>query len=309
MKYYNIEGTELEVSSIIMGCMRINALSKKELNQLVSEAIELGINYFDHADVYAMGECERLFADAVTMNADLREKMIIQGKCGICKTGGKAYYDFSKEYILKCADEILERLKLDYLDVLLLHRPDSLMEPEEVAEAFDILKASGKVRYFGVSNANSMQIEMLQRQCNEKLLFNQIQLGVGHTLMIDSGMAANTKFAQGADRTGYLLEYARINHLKLQAWSPLQYGMFEGVVLDNPKYEELNHTLQVLAEQYGVSKATIAIAWLLRHPAKMQVISGSTKINHIADYCKATEIELTRAEWYEIYQAGGNIIP
>jgi predicted oxidoreductase len=235
--------------------------------------------------------------------------MIIQGKCGIRKENGRAYYDFSKEYILSSTDAILERLQTDYLDVLLLHRPDTLMEPEEVAEAFSRLKESGKVRYFGLSNANTMQIELLQRACKDKLLFDQVQIGLGHSGLFDSGIAMNTDFRQGADRSGSLLEYTRLKGITLQAWSPLQYGMFEGVIFSNPAYDELNKMLESLSEKYGTAKAAIAVAWILRHPAGIQVICGSTKQSHVEDYCAAAGIQLTRAEWYALYQAAGNTIP
>ena len=309
MKYKQIEGTDLNVSRIIMGCMRINSLSTRELNGLIMGELDLGINFFDHADVYAMGGCETAFGKAVDLRSGLRDKMIIQGKCGIRKVDDRAYYDFSKDYIVKATEAILKRLNTEYLDVLLLHRPDSLMEPDEAAEAFSALKTGGKVKYFGVSNFNSMQIELLQSSVSDKLIFNQIQIGAGHTCLFDSGLAANTKFEQGVDRTGSMLEYSRLKKIGLQAWSPLQYGMFEGVILGNDRYEELNAKLEELAEKYNVNKTVIAIAWILRHPAKIQVISGSTKLSHVEDYCTACDIELSRDEWYQIYKAAGNIIP
>lgn len=312
MKYYSIPGTDLNVSSIIMGCMRIDALSNKEIEDHVLSALDQGVNFFDHADVYAAGECETRFAEALTMTDDLREKMIIQGKCGIKKCGGylDGYYDFSKEYILKCVDDILGRLKMDYLDVLLLHRQDNLVEPAEVGEAFDILKANGKVRYFGLSNANAMQIELIQSACNQKLLFNQVQFGIGHTPLVDVGMSANTFNPQGYDRAAYLLEYSRLKNITLQAWSPLQHGTFAGVVVgDREKFPKLNEVLDQLAEKYGVNPATIAIAWILRHPAKIQTILGTTKKARFAEYCKAADITLERSEWYELYKAAGNPIP
>lgn len=312
MKYYSVPQSDLNASSIIMGCMRIDALSNKEIDNLVHSALDLGINFFDHADVYAAGQCESKFAEALNINDDLREKMIIQGKCGIKKCGGylDGYYDFSKEYILKCVDDILGRLEMDYLDVLLLHRPDSLVEPEEVAEAFDYLESTGKVRHFGLSNVSSMQIELIQSACKQKLLFNQVQFGIGHTPIVDAGMAPNTFLNQGSDRTGYLLEYARLKGIILQAWSPLQHGFFEGVVAgDRENYAKLNEVLDNLSEKYGVSPAAICIAWILRHPAKIQTLIGTTKKERMAEYCKAADITLERAEWYELYKAAGNLIP
>lgn len=312
MKYYQIEGLKMEASAVVMGCMRIDALEKREIEKLVMTALEQGINFFDHADVYGGGECERLFSEAVHMTPSLREKMILQGKCGIRKCGGylDGYYDFSKDYILKCVDEILMRMRTDYLDVLLLHRPDSLAEPEEVGEAFERLKDSGKVHSFGLSNANAMQFEMFKRGTKQELCFNQVQFGVGHTLLVDAGMAANTWLEQGGDRSGYLLEYSRMNRVTLQAWSPFQHGFFEGVVIgDKKRYGKLNEVLDAIGEKYGVSATTIAAAWILRHPAKLQVIIGTTKTSRLIECCKAADLTLSRAEWYEIYKAAGNPIP
>lgn len=309
MKYYNIKNTDLRVSSIIMGCMRIDSLSKQELNALIQYYLENGVNYFDHADVYGMGSCERLFGEAMALSPGIRDKMLIQGKCGIRKENGHSYYDFSESYILESVNDILKRLNIQQLDVLLLHRPDALMEPEEVASAFMKLKEAGKVRYFGLSNSTPMQFELLGKYVGEKLIFDQVQLGVGHTPLIDFGMCANTGFPQGADRTGSLLEYARIHDITVQAWSPLQFGMFEGVIFGQDKYSQLNSVLEKIAAKHGVSSPAAAIAWILRHPAKIQVVCGSTKPKHILDYLKATETELTRPEWYEIYESGGNPIP
>ena len=309
MKYYSIPETDLRVSSIIMGCMRIGSLTGKELENLIRTYLDKGVNFFDHADIYGGGECEKAFGKAVNLRSSVRDHMIIQGKCAIRKENGKSYYDFSKAHILLSVDAILERLKTDYLDVLLLHRPDSLMEPAEVAEAFCRLKEAGKVRYFGLSNANTMQIELLQKSCTEKLLFDQVQIGLGHTNIFDSGIAMNTDLRQGIDSTGSLLEYTRLKGITLQAWSPLQYGMFKGVILNDPAYEELNKTLAALAEKYHTTKAAIAIAWILRHPACIQVICGSAKQVHVWEYCEAADIQLSRAEWYALYQAAGNTIP
>lgn len=227
MKMLQIEGTDLRVSNIIMGCMRINALSKKEAGTLIHTALEQGINLFDHADIYGGGECESLFADAVDMRPAVREKMVIQSKCSI----HNGYFDFSKAAILEAADGILRRLRTDYLDILLLHRPDPLMEPEEVAEAFDILHDAGKVRYFGVSNQNSMQIELLQKYTRHRLIVDQLQMSVVHTPALDSGLAANMSIDQSIERTGSIYEYSRLKGITLQAWSPFQKGYFEGAIL------------------------------------------------------------------------------
>ncbi len=311
MKYYQIPNTRMRVSSLIQGCMRIAGLSDREALMLVDEALDCGVNFFDHADVYGAGECEKKFSKTITSD-DKRERMIIQGKCGIHKCGGDldGYYDFSKGYILECVDQILSRLATDYLDVLLLHRPDALMEPEEVAEAFDILESSGKVCYFGVSNQSAVQIEIMQRACRQKLLFNQVQFGAAHTLMVDSGMSANTMLPQGVNRDNGVLEYSRMNGVTLQCWSPFQHGFFEGVFLgDNARYGKLNQVIDRLAEKYCVTPAAIAVAWIIRHPARMQVIVGTTKPSRLRECCAGADIALDRSEWYEIYKAAGNPIP
>ena len=248
MKRMKIQGTELETSNIVMGCMRLGSLSAAEAEKLIGTAMDEGINFFDHADIYGAGECERLFSNAAR---DIpREKMILQSKCGI----RKGYYDFSRDYILQSVDGILERLNPDYLDVLLLHRPDALMEPEEVAEAIEKLNAAGKVRYFGLSNHNPMQTELLQKYTGQKLVFNQLQFSVVHTPILDSGMAVNMGIGQSVDRAGSILEYCRLKGITVQAWSPFQRGFFEGVFLgDEEHYPDLNRMIAELAEKYRVT--------------------------------------------------------
>lgn len=305
MKNINIGNGKISASEIILGCMRINELSVNEAAKLINTALEEGINFFDHADIYGGGKSEEIFAAAVDMKPSAREKFIIQSKCGI----RQGYFDFSKEYILNSVDGILERLRTDYIDTLLLHRPDTLMEPEEVAEAFDILHQCGKVRYFGVSNQNPMQIELLNKYLNQKIIINQLQLSITNTGMIDSGINVNMKIDPSIDRDGSILEYCRLKDITIQAWSPFQFGFFEGVFLDNPKFPELNKKINEIAELKGVPNTAIAIAWILRHPAKIQPIAGTTNCTRLKDICKASKIELTRQEWYEIYRAAGNKLP
>lgn len=308
MKYLNISNTELKSSNIIMGNMRINELSLDGAEKLIRTAMDEGINFFDHADIYGSGECEEMFSTAIKMNSDIREKMILQSKCGINTKGN--YYDLSKDYILNSVDGILSRLKTDYLDILLLHRPDTLVEPEEVAEAFSKLKESGKVKHFGVSNHNPAQIELLQKYTDEKLIINQLQFGAAHTNIVDSGIAVNMDIDQSFDRDGSVLEYCRLKDITIQAWSPFQHGFFNGVFLgDMEKFPELNQTINELAEKYGVTSTSIATAWITRHPANIQVILGTTKPSRIIDACKGSEIPLTREEWYKIYKATGNMVP
>ncbi|GIM30006.1 aldo/keto reductase [Clostridium polyendosporum] len=305
MKKINIANGEISASEISLGCMRINDLSKNEASALINTALEEGINFFDHADIYGGGKSEEVFADAVGMNASVREKFIIQTKCGI----RDGYFDFSKEHILNSVDGSLKRLNTDYIDILLLHRPDTLMEPEEVAEAFSNLHSSGKVKYFGVSNQNPMQIELLNKYLGHKIIINQLQLSITNTGMIDSGLNVNMKIDPSIDRDGSILEYCRLKDITIQAWSPFQYGFFEGVFLNNDKFPELNNKINEIADTRGVTNTAIAIAWILRHPAKIQSIVGTTNQKRLKDICKASQVELTRQEWYEIYRAAGNKLP
>ncbi|MDR0828539.1 MAG: aldo/keto reductase, partial [Prevotellaceae bacterium] len=302
MKYIKLSSTDLSVSQIIMGNMRLNELSKKEAENLINTALDNGINFFDHADVYGSGECETLFAQAIGMNSSVREKMILQGKCGIVKKNGFAYFDFSKEYILYATDQILKRLNTEYLDTLLLHRPDSWMIPEEVAEAFAILEKSGKVRYFGVSNQNAGQIEFLQSAVTQKITANQLQLSLAHSLMFDTGLTVNMTIPQSVSRENGILEYCRLKNITIQAWSPMQKGFFEGSFLgDKGKYAKLNEKLDELAQKYNVAPSTIATAWITSHPANIQVVAGTINPKHLIDSCRASEIALSKEEWYALY--------
>jgi len=305
MRKIKLGSSALDVPVIAVGCMRINSLEKAEAERFVQTALEEGANFFDHADIYGGGECEEIFAEAINMNADIREQIILQSKCGI----RKGMFDFSKEHILESVDGILKRLKTDYLDTLLLHRPDALVEPEEVAEAFDILESSGKVKYFGVSNQNPMQIELLKKYVKQPLVANQLQLSITNATMISNGINVNMENESAINRDGSILDYCRLHDITIQPWSPFQYGFFEGVFLGSDKFPELNQKINELADKYDVSNTTIAIAWLLRHPANMQPIIGTMNINRLKECCKASEIRLTREEWYSIYRAAGNILP
>ena len=305
MKTITLNNTNLSIPEIGMGCMRIVELENADaVKSWVDTALEHGINFFDHADIYGKGRCEELFGQVLTPS--LREKIILQSKCSI--RPGIAF-DFSKEHILNSVDGILKRLNTEYLDILLLHRPDTLMEPEEVAEAFRILKENGKVRHFGVSNQTPMQMELLSKYCDEPLLINQLQLSIAHCPMINSGINANMYNDSGINRDGGVLEYCRLKDITIQAWSPFQYGMFEGIFLGNEKFAELNKVIDDLAEKYNVTNSAIAVAWILRHPAGIQTIVGTTNKDRIAQISKASEIRLTREEWYALYMAAGNKLP
>jgi predicted oxidoreductase len=310
MKTIQIAGTELSASEISLGCMRMSGMSGKEAETLAQTAMEQGINFFDHADIYGGGKSEEVFSKAAHISPAVREKMILQTKCGICHTdSGNGYFDFSKEHILKSVDGSLKRLGTEYVDVLLLHRPDALIEPEEVAEAFDTLHSSGKVRYFGVSNQKPMQIELLNKYLNHKIVINQLQLSVTNATVISNGINVNMENASAVDRDGSILDYCRLKDITVQAWSPFQYGMFAGVFLDNEKFPVLNQKIDEIAKAKGVTNSAIAVAWILRHPAKIQPIVGTTNPERLKEICKASATQLTRQEWYEIYCAAGNILP
>ncbi|MDD2417426.1 MAG: aldo/keto reductase [Oscillospiraceae bacterium] len=305
MKTMKLGSSDLNVPVIAVGCMRMSALKPAQAEKFIQTALDIQLNFFDHADIYGGGSCEEIFADAIHMNDDVREKILLQSKCGI----RKGMFDFSKEHILKSVEGSLKRLKTDYLDVLLLHRPDALVEPEEVAEAFDILESTGKVRNFGVSNQKPMQIELLKKYVRQPLVANQLQLSITNANMIGNGMNVNMENSSAVDRDGSILDYCRLNDITIQPWSPFQYGFFEGVYLDNDKFPELNTKINEIAEKYNVTNTTIVIAWLLRHPAQMQPISGTMKPSRLKEICSAVDIKLTRSEWYEIYRAAGNILP
>jgi predicted oxidoreductase len=305
VKTLKIGTSGLQVSEVSLGCMRIGGMEPKALDELIKTSYDLGIDFYDHADIYGGGKCEEVFAESIKRLGIDRKKLILQSKCGI----RKGYFDFSKEHILNSVDGILSRLQTDYLDILLLHRPDTLVEPEEVAEAFNLLLESGKVQNFGVSNFNPGQVELLQASLPMKLHVNQLQLSITNTGMIDRGLTVNMKHENSVDRDGGILEYCRLKGITIQAWSPFQFGFFEGVFIDNPKFPELNEVLDRLCKQYGVTKTGMAIAWIQRHPAKIQSVLGTTSPDRVRQVVEACKIELSRPDWYEIYRAAGNIIP
>lgn len=300
-----LRNTLPEAGQIIVGCMRMDSRTPQELANMIDDLADRGISFYDHADIYGHGKCEELFGEAMQLANTPREDLIIQSKCGI----RDGWYDLSKDYILDSVDGILNRLQTPYLDLLILHRPDALMEPKEIAEAFDQLQKSGKVRHFGVSNFTPEQIRLLQTEVKQPLLVNQLQLSIPNAWMISQGLEANMPTQGALDRTGHVLEQMRQMGITIQTWSPLQYGDWEGTFLDNPEFAELNKTLQKLADKYNVSKSAIAAAWILRHPAGMQVVTGSSRMDRILDMAKARKVDLTRKEWYELYKAAGHRIP
>ena len=296
----------MNVPSIAVGCMRLADKTKNEMNHFIHTCIEQGACFFDHADIYGGGQSEIIFGESFSDDVSLkREDIIIQSKCGI----RKGFYDLSKEHILQSVDGILKRLKTDYIDILLLHRPDALVEPEEVAEAFDQLAASGKVRYFGVSNHKPMQIELLKKYVKQDIVANQIQFSIPVSNIVANGMEVNMETPGSIDHDGSVLDYCRSNDITLQAWSPFQMPAWKGCFLGSAEYAELNEKIRILAEKYSVSDTTIAAAWILRHPSNMQIVTGTSSEERIKEIIAACDLSLTRSEWYELYLAAGHILP
>lgn len=305
MKYIYSLGKEKAVSQVALGCMRIGGMSDKEADVYFGNAIEAGYNYFDHADIYGGGKSEEVFGGILKRNPGARDKIVIQTKCSI----HDGRYDFSKKHILSSVEGSLKRLGVERVDVLLLHRPDLLMEPEEVAEAFDELEAAGKVGAFGVSNHNPMQIELLQKQVRQKLLINQMQLSIPHAYMIAGGANVNMQNNEAVNRDGYLRDYCRLHGITVQPWSPLQHGFIAGAFLTNDSYGELHKVINEIAEKYGITDTGVAIAWLLRLPDKMQPIVGSTNPERIRRIAEAADITMSGDDWYRIYRAAGYALP
>ncbi|VJK97947.1 aldo/keto reductase family oxidoreductase [Streptococcus pneumoniae] len=308
MRYITLGQDDKELSEIVLGMMRIKDKSVKEVEELVETALSVGINAFDLADIYGRGRCEELLGLVLKNHPDLREKMWIQSKCGI-RIEEFTYFDFSKDYIIKSVDGILQRLKIDHLDSLLLHRPDALMESDQVAEAFNLLYKQGKVRDFGVSNQNPMMMELLKKDVKQPLAVNQLQLSAAFTPGFESAFHVNMEDSQAAMRDGSIFEYCQLHDVVIQAWSVLQFGYFKGNFVGNKKFQALNQVLDRLAIKYGVTSSTIAISWILRYPAKMQAVVGTTNPKHLREVSRAANFSLTRKEWYEIYLAAGNNLP
>ena len=295
----------MAASAVSLGCMRMGGLEERRIDAIMDTALSHGITYFDHADIYGGGSSERLFGGYLARHPGVRDHILVQTKCAI----RPGQYDFSKEHIIASVEGSLSRLGVDYVDALLLHRPDTLMEPEEVAEAFDVLESSGKVRAFGVSNHNPMQIELLKTAVKQPLIVNQLQFSITEAGMVTSGMNANMKNTDSVMHDGGVLEYSRIKNITIQAWSPFQHGFFKGSFIDNEDFPVLNAKLAEIGERYGLSKTGVAAAWILRHPANMQLIAGTMTPERLIDICRAADVTLTRAEWYEIYLAAGHCLP
>ncbi len=294
-----------EISRVALGCMRIGNMSDRQADEHILSAFECGINFFDHADIYGGGKCEEVFGGVLKRNPGLSDKIIIQTKCGI----RRGMYDFSKEHIISSVDNSLKRLGVERVDVLLLHRPDLLMDPDEVASAFDRLEKEGKVGAFGVSNHSPAQIELLRKSVRQRLVVNQLQLSIPHAYMISSGANVNMTNDDGAVRDGYIRDYCRLNDITVQPWSPLQHGFIAGAFLNNEKYADLNNVLNEIAAKYDITDTGVAIAWLLRLPEKMQPVVGTTNIQRVKEIARAADIEMSAEDWYRIYTSAGYKLP
>jgi predicted oxidoreductase len=310
MKHFPLPGTEITAPNVVLGLMRINDKSDEEIRTLVNTARDAGIDFFDHADIYGGDHlCERRFAEAMHLNAAEREQITIQTKAGIVTDG--PYFDYSYEHLIESVEGSLKALRTDYIDILLLHRPDALVEPDEVARAFDDLHAAGKVRAFGVSNHTPRQIDLLKRSVTRPLVANQLQLSITHSPIIAQGIAANMSGEEQSNVLdgGGILDYCRLNDITVQAWSPFQGGFFDGVFLGSDKYPELNAVVDRLAAKYDVAPEAVATGWITRHPANMQVVLGTTTPQRVTDSAAGSELPLTRAEWYELFRAAGHRVP
>ena len=309
MKYIEFGQDQDQVSQVVLGTMNIAQYDTEGATAFLKTALEQEINFWDTADCYAAGGSEEVLGKVFAANPGMREKVFLQSKCGIRVEDGMKYFDFSAEHILEAVDASLARLQTDHLDCLLLHRPDALMEPDEIADAFRILHKTGKVRNFGVSNMNPPMIRRLQKATKYKLETNQVQMSCAFTPMFDAGFHVNMESDPAIMRDGGVLDYCSENDMVLQAWSPFRYGYFEGIFLGDPKYAALNKVLERIAGEQGVTPTAVALAWILRYPARMQVIVGTTKAERLVESAQATSVELTRKQWYEIYQEAGNDLP
>ncbi len=320
MKTFRLGKSDLNVTRIGYGTMMIGGSwddspltdgIRASAMEVVHTALDAGINFFDHADIYTQGKSEEVFADLWKDAPSLRQKIYLQSKCGIRFAPPLHRFDFSYEHIIASVEGSLKRLQTDYLDVLLLHRPDPLVEPEEVARAFDELKRSGKVRWFGVSNHTAGQIELLQHYLDMPLVTNQVEFNLVHTHLLDAGIIANQNNPRLA-RNHDLIEYCRLHDITLQAWSPLARGSLSGNSSpDDPEnVQQAAKVVAEMAEEKGVSREAIVTAWILRHPAGIQPLPGTTTSERLLAICEADQVELTREDWYRLFLAGrGEALP
>ncbi len=312
MRTFTLPGTDMVVPNIVAGMMRISQMDDADIRTLVRTALDQGITFFDHADVYGgeLHRSERRFAEAMRFSPSERAGIVLQTKCGIVHGPRGGYFDFSHDHIIESVEGSLKALDTDYIDILLLHRPDALVEPEEVARAFDELAAAGKVRHFGVSNHTPGQIELLRRWVRQPLVADQVQLSITHSPLIAQGLAMNMQVEdQSVSRDLGLVDYARLNDITLQAWSPFHAGLTDGPFLGDPRYAELNQVIDRLAGEYGVTPIGVATAWITRHPAGIQVVTGTTRPSRLIEAAAGSDLPLARSDWYELFTAAGHIVP
>jgi predicted oxidoreductase len=324
MHTYSLAHTELKISRLAYGCMQIGgtwddapltSIDRARARNVVERALAHGINFFDHADIYCRGKSEIVFADALRELGVKRESIILQSKCGIRfadtpASGAPTRFDFSYTHIMDAVQGSLQRLQTEYLDILLLHRPDALVEPAEVARAFDELQQRGMVRHFGVSNHTWAQIELLKKFVRQPLVVNQVEINLLHADLLDDGLFFNTA-PRPYTGIGGTLDYCRAHDMLIQAWAPVAGG-----ALTNPAPNVDARTrataalIADIAHARNTTREAIALAWLLKHPAPIQPILGTTKPERVTDSCRTDEITLTREEWYLLLQtARGAPVP
>jgi predicted oxidoreductase len=339
VKTYAIEHTDLTVSRIAYGCASLGGWNKgvvdaetvRTAERLVRTACEIGITLFDHADFYGFGNGELAFGEVLKRAPGLRDRIVIQSKCGQLMPGDPEpsdpyRVDLSRAHILEAVEGSLRRLHTDHLDILLLHTPDALMEPQEIGEAFEALKASGKVRYFGVSNHTAGQIARLQKQVGEPLVVNQIQLGLGHSHPIVDGLEFTVEVGQdigqvmgGGPKAQFAnnclapagtgtFDYCCLHDIQVQAWSPLRGDLLAPQPSSPPRLRRAAELVAEIAARKGVTPAAIALAWLLRHPAGIVPVFGTMSAEHLVENCRADEVELSRSEWYALLAATGQLV-
>lgn len=323
MKKMPLERRGISDSRLVLGCMglggswdRADAYTEQHVRQAeeaVEAALSIGITMYDHADIYTVGKAESVFGQVLKKQPKLREQIVIQSKCGIRLTDGilPARFDFSKEHILSSVDGILERLGTEYLDVLLLHRPDPLMEPDEIAEAFTKLKLSGKVRNFGVSNMSPGQIRFLQRTLPDPLVVNQLEMSLARHDFLNQGIHVNQKAGLADNFAEGLMEFMQTEDIQIQAWGPLAQGKFSGKPSEKASESEIKTAalVQKLAEQNDTTTEAIVLGWLMRHPARIQPVIGTVNAARIIA-CKdaARQADLmTRDQWYTLYASARGV--
>ncbi|WP_026909329.1 aldo/keto reductase [Paucisalibacillus globulus] len=318
MNVMPIEKRGITTSRLVLGCMGFGGgwdqatYIKEDIlkaEKAIDAALSNGITMFDHADIYTIGKAEKVFGEILKSRPELRKDIVLQSKCGIRFADDKnpGRYDFSKNYILDSVDGILKRLNTEYLDILLLHRPDPLMEPEEVAEAFETLKKTGKVNHFGVSNMSASQIQFLNAYCSEPMIVNQLNMSLKHIDWLEQGILVNQQEGTGVNFPDGTMEYCRLADVQIQAWAPLANGIYSGRTIENPSESELAtiELVKKLALEKETSTEAIVLGWLMRHPAMIQPVIGTTnpeRIQKCQDAIRQAEL-MTREEWYSLYTA------